>query len=341
MIRVTNRMHDAAHVNEIVFNGELLKIGRWRLPAAHPHFRDSGPTRHYLVVFPRTSAWIQHAGERPFVADPNVVTLYNKGQAYTRGAIAGVGDWCDYYALEPRVLREIVATCDRASAEAPTRVLRFSRARSSAHAYITQRAIYHYVRRHAAADPLVVEETMIGVVAQLLRTAYEREARLPRLPSDVVEHARELVARRFASRFTLPELARAVDTSVFHLCRLFRAATGTTIHAYRNEVRLRAALARVLDTRRDLSSIALDLGYATHSHFTAAFRACYGITPSAARRGEYVPSKATVHVFPESTDCSQNWRTLPPSTRDQVTRSSVRAALAPSDSPRSTMRPSS
>jgi AraC family transcriptional regulator len=335
------RMPETTHINEIVFDGDVVKIGRWRLPAQHPHFRDSGPTRHYLVVFPRTSAWIQHAGERAFVADPTVVTLYNRGQEYTRGAIAGSGDWCDYYAIEPAVLRDIVSPYDRAAADATSRVMRFARTRASAEVYFTQRAIYRYVRRNATPDPLAVEETMIAVVSQVLRSAYDRQAAVRRPQIDLVERAREVVARRFAARFTLTELAATLGTSVFHLCRLFRGVTGTTIHAYRNEVRLRAALARVLDTRTDFSTIALDLGYATHSHFTAAFRECYGITPSAARRGEYVPSKATAHVFPASDDCSQNWRTLPPSRRDQVTRSSTRAPFAPIDSPRSTIRPSS
>lgn len=293
------------HVNEIVFASEILKIGRWRLPTSHASFADSGPARHYLVVFPRTSAWIQHAGQPAFVADPNVVTLYNQYQQYTRRLIAPIGDWCDYYAIAPDVLRQIVAVRDPASADEPLRILRLTHARADAQSYMAQRAVYRHVRATDTPDAMFVEETMLGVVSRVLGPAYDRPHAASPSQRDLVEHARELLARHFSRRFTLSDLARATGASIFHLCRTFRAMTGSTIHAYRSQLRLRAALSGVLDSGSDLSTLALDLGYSTHSHFTAAFRACYGVTPSAARR-EYVPSKATVHVFPPSADCSQN-----------------------------------
>jgi len=64
----------------------------------------------------------------------------------------------------------------------------------------------------------------------------------------------------------------------FHLCRVFRTATGTSLHAYRSQLRLREALGRVPDAA-DLTALALDLGYASHSHFTQAFRRAFGTTP--------------------------------------------------------------
>jgi AraC family transcriptional regulator len=272
------------HVNDVVFDGGLIRIGRWRLPASHPDFRDSGPTRGYLVVFPRTSAWIQHAGGRPFVADANIVTFYNRDQVYTRRAIAPWGDRCEYYAVAPALLRQIVGAWDPDASEAPERIIRFTHGPSDAPAYLAQRRVYAHVRREARPDALFVEETMVGVLTRIFGHAYGAARPVAAPPRDVVEHAREVMARRFASRLTLSELAATTGTSVFHLCRVFRASTGVTIHAYRNQLRLRAALERVRDSRADLSAVALDLGFSTHSHFTAAFHAAYGITPSQARR---------------------------------------------------------
>ena len=93
-----------------------------------------------------------------------------------------------------------------------------------------------------------------------------------------------MVAPRVSQRLTLTSIARAVDCSVFHLCRSFRRATGLTLHAYRDEVRLRLALERLERGERDLSRLALDLGYSSHSHFTAAFRRSFGAPPSSARK---------------------------------------------------------
>lgn len=272
----------AEHINEIVFAGDLFKIGRWRLPASHPHFRDSGPTRHYLVVFPRTSTWIQHAGSDAFPSDANNVTYYNKHQEYTRRPIAPAGDLCDYYAINPELLREIVRPWDPTAAD-EDRIIKFSHGPSDAEAYFAQRSVYRHVRREVTPDALFVEETMVGVLERLLGMAYESGARGTGPHRDLVEHTRELIAGHFCEPWAVSDLAAATGVSAFHLCRVFRAHTGLTIHAYRNQLRLRAALERVLDSRADLTNLALDLGYCSHSHFTAAFRRLYGITPSAVR----------------------------------------------------------
>lgn len=285
---------EEAHVNQIVFSGDLFKIGRWRLPALHAHFRNSGPTRHYLVVFPRTSTWIQHAGSPAFPSDPNNVTYYNQHQEYTRRPIDPAGDSCDYYAVNPDLLRQIVGTWDPRAADADARIVSISHGPSDADAYFTQRRVYRHVRRETNPDALFVEETMVGVVERLFGMAYGAPARAAGRQRDLVDHVRELIARRFRGPLTIGELAAASGVSAFHLCRIFRTHTGLTIHAYRNHLRLRAALEHVLGSRADLSEVALDLGYCTHSHFTAAFRSLYGITPSAARKQASTPTIAVV-----------------------------------------------
>jgi AraC-like DNA-binding protein len=48
--------------------------------------------------------------------------------------------------------------------------------------------------------------------------------------------------------------------------------------------RLAHTLDAVLDCGDDLTTIALDAGFASHSHFTARFRSFFGCTPVALRR---------------------------------------------------------
>jgi AraC-like DNA-binding protein len=59
---------------------------------------------------------------------------------------------------------------------------------------------------------------------------------------------------------------------------------GTSIYDYVLHERLAYALDAVLDCGDDLTSIALDAGFASHSHFTARFRGFFGCTPTALRR---------------------------------------------------------
>jgi AraC-like DNA-binding protein len=97
-----------------------------------------------------------------------------------------------------------------------------------------------------------------------------------------VEHAERLLAERFAESLSLDDISRSLGVSAYHLCRVFRMHTGTSLHQHRDQLRLRAALNR-LERDEDLTTIGLDVGYSSHSHFTAAFRRAFGVPPSRLR----------------------------------------------------------
>jgi AraC-like DNA-binding protein len=97
----------------------------------------------------------------------------------------------------------------------------------------------------------------------------------------LTEDARHQLAARLGERVTLDAVAQACGASPFHLCRVFRAVTGDTLHRHLTRLRLRAALLQLDDRCDDLTGLALSLGFSSHSHFTAAFRREYGVTPSA------------------------------------------------------------
>jgi AraC family transcriptional regulator len=79
------------------------------------------------------------------------------------------------------------------------------------------------------------------------------------------------------------EIAEAIGVSRFHLSRVFRTCTGFSLHGYRNQLRLRAALERLVDPQAALPALAGELGFSSHSHFTAAFKESFGVAPSSLR----------------------------------------------------------
>jgi AraC-like DNA-binding protein len=99
-----------------------------------------------------------------------------------------------------------------------------------------------------------------------------------------VERVKEAVAIAPADRWNVAKLAEVANLSPFHLCHVFRQMVGTSIYDYVLHERLTHSLDAVLDGGDDLTAIALDAGFASHSHFTARFRRFFGCTPTALRR---------------------------------------------------------
>lgn len=268
-----------------LFESALVRVGRFRCPIGHPRFADSGPTHSYCFVFPRTAVWIEHEGAERFVADPNVIPLYNRAHPYRRAAISPQGDRTDWFGVAPELLREALAFHDPQASSSPDRLFRYGHVPATPHIYAWQRAVFESVTDRERPDVLFVEESVIGILAQVLHRLYGAAAPLIRAHRHrvIVEDARAYLATTFTRNESLTQVAAAVGVSVFHLCRLFRRFTAATLHRYRGQLRLHGALERLGETCDDLLTIATDLGYSGHSHFTAAFGAAFGWTPSAWR----------------------------------------------------------
>jgi AraC family transcriptional regulator len=260
----------------LLFASETLAIGTHRLAASDPRFESYGPASAFLIVFPRNSTFLEYAGGDRFIGSPAVAPLYNRGQEYRRRKLSEEGDFCDWLAIAPGTLRELVASSDPRAAESD-RPLRSSHVPVAPRDYLRQRAVIEHLLG-GSSDPLPVEETMLDVVKNVLGTR-AAETQSPR-HRDLAHAATELLSRTFTHNVSLTQLARELGTTPFHLARTFRRTTGVTLHQHRLVLRLHESLALLCDTDRDLSTIALDLGFTDHSHFTMAFRRRFGVTPS-------------------------------------------------------------
>jgi AraC-like DNA-binding protein len=266
-----------------------MRIGRWRCPAENPIFYDSGPIDGALFAFPRESVWIEHEGGEPFVADANTVTYYNKGQLYTRHKLSLRGDLSEWFSVNSAIIAETLAAHDPSAVDRPESPFTFTHGPSDPDSYLRQRLVFNHVSKEPNPDRLFVEEAVLDILGDVTRLAYEQSRPVSRAKprrrgdTDVIEAARDLIARRFMENLSLSEIAAHVRSSVFHLARLFKARTGFSLHAYRNQLRLRTALDRLRDPGVDLTTVALDLGFSSHSHFTETFRRSFGKTPSAVR----------------------------------------------------------
>lgn len=274
----------------MLFESGLVRIGAFRCHAQHPSFHDTGPIRSCCFVFPRTAVEIQHEHEPAFVANPNVVTFYNRGQSYRRNAISPDGDHCDWFGVEPELVCDVIRGIDPRTHSNPERPFLITRGWAAPNTYLGQRKLFTRVAADPGLDPLAVEESIIELLERVIastpsKAAPPRSQKLRNGQRDTVRHIEALLSQHPGKRITLRSLAYQVGLSAYHVCRLFRRSTGQKLHEYRLQIRLRTALANVLDSSTSLTEIALDAGFSSHSHFTEAFRRQFGVVPSQLRTG--------------------------------------------------------
>lgn len=215
---------------------------------------------------------------RPVIADPIRVVLlrpadefrvtYPIGGAF-RGTVLTFSNATIEHALDDTGHRAIVAT--------PPVLLRYQRYRSA-----LLRA-----SRHGTIPELAAEEESLAILGLACTGARppggDGSGRSYASHQLLVDRVRVLLASAPAASHRLADLARHLGVSPFHLARVFRAQTGLPVHRYLVRLRLALALDHLGAGETELNALALRLGFATHSHFSAAFRRMFGMSPRQAR----------------------------------------------------------
>lgn len=103
--------------------------------------------------------------------------------------------------------------------------------------------------------------------------------RRPSLSADAARRVADYIRDTLGGQIALRDLAAVAGLTVHQLLIAFRASFGTTPAQYVLVERLRRGRWLLLNTGRDIASIASETGFASHSHFSAAFRRRAGISP--------------------------------------------------------------
>jgi AraC family transcriptional regulator len=139
----------------------------------------------------------------------------------------------------------------------------------------------HRRLRTLKADTAVIAEDTLELIALLPRG--ERSFKAP--PKWLREIADRLNEEPNSS-LRLGELARGAQVHPVHLSRSFFAHYGVTLGEHRRRRRIEWARDRLIEGDRSIAELALDAGYCDQAHFTRAFRARFGLSPTEFRRLE-------------------------------------------------------
>ncbi len=104
------------------------------------------------------------------------------------------------------------------------------------------------------------------------------------LPPHALRRAIERLGSDSDADVSLAALAADAGLSRFHFCRAFKESTGLSPHAWLRQRQLERAMNMLRDTDAPIVVVAAELGYASQTAFTAAFKKLTGETPSDWRR---------------------------------------------------------
>ncbi|MEU5265485.1 AraC family transcriptional regulator [Amycolatopsis sp. NPDC021455] len=134
------------------------------------------------------------------------------------------------------------------------------------------------------ADDLYAETAAAFLTMHLLtRHGRLRAGRPPAREDARVRAAVAFLRERLAEPITLADLADEVHLSVYHLVRVFRAATGQTPHRFLTGLRVDEAKRLLRETDLTLDRIAPRCGFTSPGALSAAFARHTGTRPSAYR----------------------------------------------------------
>ncbi len=246
------------------------------------------------IVLMGHGVFCKHVGRRSVTADVDQAVFFSKGSTYRVSHPAGCGDRGTVFTPSPCVLNDIVREFDPSVDDRPDQPFPFITSPCDSRVYWRHHELVQRLKTAEACplEPLWADATTLQIVVDILEVAFAhyRKPLKPRRNSTNADHAeraeaaKTYLASRLSERVTLDDVASAVHVSPFHFARLFHHHTGLPVHRYLTQLRLRASLERLADGANDLTRLALELGFSSHSHFADVFRNEFGLTPSELRR---------------------------------------------------------
>lgn len=280
-------------MEKVLLQDDLMSIGSFELGQDESAFTQQGYVATPIFVFPKNSIWIQHEGSLPFVADTSIVNFYNQSQCYRRFGIDPAGDYCHWFAPSLALIENLVEPAQ--SAEAPFRYQNLS---CSKQAFLLHLRILEHLSAHAQPDRLTLQEWCVSLFKMVVSVGAEsaeteQNSRTRQHHRKLVEHTKQAILQHLDQNLSLAQLADQVQSSPYHLSRIFKLVCGYGLSDYRIQQRLRAVMLSIQQGKQDLAELAVNYGFASHSHLSASFKHYFGHAPS-----QFQQSTTLINVCP-------------------------------------------
>jgi len=226
----------------------------------------------HQIILPYHGFFACSVGDRRCLLDANWTLCISPQKEYSIDhPLRDTGDAALIITPSPDTLDEICRTSGSSMSASFTDPLR----RSS----MLLRLLTQHLLRFTpeANDPLRFDECVILALREAVQSCVS-PGRVNRRAA-AVECAKEILHARLGERISLHDVAREVGVTPVYLTQEFTRQEGSPLYRYFDRLRLSRALVE-LHHCDNITALALDLGFSTHSHFTAVFHRTFGLTPS-------------------------------------------------------------
>ncbi|WP_184877131.1 helix-turn-helix domain-containing protein [Mesorhizobium sangaii] len=259
---------DTVRVRDVVCSGQCR------------HRSEEECTSATHLVFPHRGVFVRHVGRNDAVAEANQLLFFNVAEAYRISHPVEGGDACLDLVVEEAQLLELAPKEQLRSGATPA--FRRQRRRIDPRAQALVALLRHSLSRNVA-ETLEAETLALTLVRRSLgeRTSHVAGASPGR--QKLVDRAKLVLSSDLSRRWTLAEIAAEVGVSPVYLTQVFQQVEAMPLYRYHLRLRLARAL-DLLGCYDNLTTLGMDLGFSSHSHFSSAFRQVYGRTPAEFQR---------------------------------------------------------
>ncbi|MGH8806546.1 MAG: helix-turn-helix transcriptional regulator [Noviherbaspirillum sp.] len=238
---------------------------------------------------PIAGLFAKHDGPKQhFIANPNHAVFLSGRKPYRISFPGGIGDESLVLEFSKTALANLLAETVGVEDLYPPCLNTYC---LLSPATVLKRELLRCYLIQGAANSMAIEEICVSMLSALVHAACKDSRGKDRTRHSFtmfrrrqqVEIVKEVISLYPTQEWTLDALARQANTSPYHLARVFREEVGVPVHQYLIRTRLGKALEAMRAADANLIDIALETGFANHSHFTSSFRSLFGITPSQLR----------------------------------------------------------
>jgi AraC-like DNA-binding protein len=236
------------------------------------------------LVFPYRGVYVRHLGCNDAVAEANQVVFFNEAESYRISHPVEGGDASLSLMIGEPWLHELAPK--EQLRQGGVLAFRRQRLRIDPRTQALVALLRHSLKLRAA-ETLEAETLALTLVRRAVgeRTSHAAGASPGR--QKLVDRAKLVLSADLARRWTLAEIATEVGVSPVYLTQVFQQVEAVPLYRYQLRLRLARAL-DLLGQYDDLTTLSMDLGFSSHSHFSSAFRQAYGRTPAEFQRSVHL-----------------------------------------------------